>query len=186
MFDCELSSFLDSSIELKSYTMYLQDPSKIFCVSDAIKAQDKCEYLKTQGNNEYRNGNFSLSLTHYQNALNLLDFIPPGLKYHYENRELKKVIHLNIAAVKMKSKDWRDVVRETTIVLSQDEKNVKALYRRAMAHFKLRYVRECLRDLRVAIEIAPNDPQIRSLYDQAKALPNSNEKERNMFDGIFL
>lgn len=70
---------------------------------------------------------------------------------------LKITCNLNIAACKLKLKDYKEAERLCTEVLEIDSKNVKALYRRAQAYIHLVELDLAEVDIKKAIEIDPDN-----------------------------
>ena len=67
--------------------------------------------------------------------------------------------------------------------------NAKALYRRAFCYDKQKDVEKCAQDLKVVLEISPNDPSVKNLaarneMERKRQAQKRKEMAKRMFGGI--
>lgn len=88
-------------------------------------------------------------------------FIEYDSSFSEEEKEQAKILkiscNLNNAACKLKLKDYEEAVKICTKVLDIDDKNIKALYRRANAYINLVELELAKTDIKKALEIDPNN-----------------------------
>ncbi|XP_076641497.1 cyclophilin 40 [Halictus rubicundus] len=85
----------------------------------------------------------------------------------------KIVILLNLAAVKLKKKKHREALKLCTEVLQIDKNNSKALFRRSQAYMGLNEYDLGLKDLKQALQGAPNNKDILAEMEKVKKVMNS-------------
>lgn len=85
----------------------------------------------------------------------------------------KVALLLNLAAVKLKEKDYRETLALCTEALKLDKKNSKALFRRSQAYMGLNEHNLCLADLKRALSQSPNNKDILLEIDKVKKIMNS-------------
>ena len=79
-----------------------------------------------------------------------------------EYRTLMAGVYSNIAAVQLKSENYASVIDICTKALTFDPANVKALYRRGVAHARSGDVSLAKGDFLTALKFAPNDSALRN------------------------
>lgn len=88
-------------------------------------------------------------------------FIEYDSSFNEEEKEKAKILkiscNLNNAACKLKLKNYEEAVKLCTKVLDIDDKNIKALYRRAHAYINLVELKLAKTDIKKALEIDPNN-----------------------------
>ncbi|KAJ8899200.1 hypothetical protein K2173_012376 [Erythroxylum novogranatense] len=99
---------------------------------------------------------------------------------------VKNPCHLNMAACLIKLKRFEDAIAQCTIVLAEDEKNVKALFRRGRARAELGQTDSAREDFSQALKIEPEDKaiarELRRLAEHDKAV---YQKQKEIYKGIF-
>jgi len=102
---------------------------------------------------------------------------------------LKKVLLpslLNSAACKLKLNESASAIDDCNTVLLLDDKNVKALYRRAQANIKMSDLVEAKNDLQSALNISPDDKAVRTEMTRVKKLvEQQRQKEKQMYSKLF-
>lgn len=97
-------------------------------------------------------------------------------------KELKKVCKLNRAACQLKLKLFSEAKASCDTVLKDDAHNVKALFRRAQAHFGLKSFMECTFDVKKVLELEPQNREARALAKEVqKAQKEEDQKSKGMF-----
>ena len=147
------------------------------------------ENAKQAGNARFKAGQFAAAVKKYSRALNFVEYDSGfGAEAKAQAAELKKACNLNLAAARLRTKDWRGAAAAADKVLERDGLNAKALYRRAQARLALQDFVEAERDARVALaqeggaSAAPADLKLllarikkeASAYDRKQAKVCSN------------
>ena len=100
--------------------------------------------------------------------------------------ELKKACNLNLAAARLRTRDWKGAVTAADKVLEKDGLNAKALYRRAQARLALQDFVEAERDARVALAEDPSAADLRLLLARIKKEAAAyDKKEAKTFSNLF-
>jgi len=103
-----------------------------------------------------------------------------------EAEEMRLTLHLNIAMCALKSNDFAETVSFSSKVLKVDSQNVKALYRRGVAHMALNNLEQAKTDFKVAMEKDPNNRDVRREMVKLKKLLEADKKrQKNLFGGFF-
>lgn len=78
-----------------------------------------------------------------------------------EYRFLMANVYVNISAVQLKSKNYNSVIDNCGRALALEPSNVKAFYRRGLAHASLGNSSSAKADFLSALKLSPNDKDIR-------------------------
>merc|ERR1712032_693542 len=97
-------------------------------------------------------------------------------------RDLRKICELNKAACFLKMGAPADALLSCKEVLTVDDFNVKALYRRAQAEFQLGFFDDCIASCRQVVEHDPENKEARGLL---KRLMDDRKKEDAEDTGLF-
>lgn len=133
--------------------------------------------LKEQGNTLYMERNFSQAAEKYFEALSYLEEQlikeKPQSDSWYIIARQKIPFLLNYSQCKLVLEDYAEVIRHTTSVLEIDSDNIKALYRRGMAHSARWDVEEAQEDLRRVAQLDTSlvktvNKELRSLAQRVK------------------
>ncbi|GAB2212353.1 hypothetical protein Droror1_Dr00020313 [Drosera rotundifolia] len=90
------------------------------------------------------------------------------------------------AACKLKLKDFKQVEKLCTKVLELDSRNVKAFYRRAQAYIQLFELEKAEIDIRKALEIEPDNREVKLKYKALKdKVKECNKKDAKFYSTIF-
>ncbi|XP_057314456.1 peptidyl-prolyl cis-trans isomerase D-like [Hydractinia symbiolongicarpus] len=173
---------------------------------DILEAVEK---IKAIGNDLFKAQKFDKALKKYRKAIRYIDHSDKGFQdtdsdddegEKPENEEKKKKREeteaafdkillpclLNSAAVKLKLNDSAGAVDDCDQVISLDEKNVKAYYRKAQAYISMKDYDEAKTVLQDALKIAPNDKAIQGEMVRLKRLvKEKNDKEKQMYANMF-
>ncbi|KAG7198420.1 hypothetical protein KM043_005808 [Ampulex compressa] len=133
--------------------------------------------IKDSGNDYFLNGNHIDAGRKYKKALryyywmmkkqNMPDSLDDSAK------DLKVVILLNLAAVNLKQKEYKETLKLCNEVLQVDKANGKALFRRAQAYMGLNEHNLGLADLKQALSENPNNRDILLEIEKVKKVMNS-------------
>ncbi|XP_058055501.1 peptidyl-prolyl cis-trans isomerase D [Anopheles bellator] len=93
---------------------------------------------------------------------------------------------LNQAAVRLRLKEFTNVVHACSAALAIDPENAKALYRRGLAQNELRNYELALEDLGQALQRLPDDRLIQSEYDRTrKSIHEYTQQQRKALSKLF-
>jgi len=130
----------------------------------------------------------SLALTKYKKALDLFKY--EGSISDDEKASVKKDVkipcHANLAACYLKKKDYKKTVENATKTLELDGNNVKALWRRGVAHTERGDWHEAKLDLTKALELDPENKAVKNSMTQLrKHMAQQNEKDKKRYGNLF-
>jgi len=160
-----------------------------------VEIIQKAKSLKEEGTALFREKKFDDASTKYEDAAKLIldddemddegnnDEVVPD-----DDRELYTACWSNAAMCHLKTNGWTDAIRASTMVLNVEgyETNVKALYRRGLAHLNNGSLAEAKRDLMKAHgEDGSNRDVRRAIQKLRKAQADAKLKEKQAFGGIF-
>ncbi|AEE76533.1 Peptidyl-prolyl cis-trans isomerase FKBP42 [Arabidopsis thaliana] len=155
-------------------------------VEERIGAADR---RKMDGNSLFKEEKLEEAMQQYEMAIAYMgdDFMFQLYgKYQDMALAVKNPCHLNIAACLIKLKRYDEAIGHCNIVLTEEEKNPKALFRRGKAKAELGQMDSARDDFRKAQKYAPDDKairrELRALAEQEKAL---YQKQKEMYKGIF-
>jgi len=94
--------------------------------------------------------------------------------------------HLNLAAVFLKTKDYKGAMENSTKALAIDPNNVKGLWRRGTAHTYLGDLDVAKVDLEAALQLDPENKAVKASYAQLKKkIANADKKDRKRYENLF-
>lgn len=155
-------------------------------VEERIEAADR---RKIEGNNYFKEEKLEEAMQQYEMAVAYMgdDFMFQLFgKYRDMALSVKNPCHLNMAACLIKLKRYEEAIGQCTVVLSEDENNVKALFRRGKARAELGQTDAAREDFEKAKKYAPQDKaivrELRLLAEHDKAI---YQKQKELYKGIF-
>ncbi|XP_072951097.1 peptidyl-prolyl cis-trans isomerase FKBP42 [Typha angustifolia] len=155
-------------------------------VEERIEAADR---RKVEGNAYFKEEKLQEAMQQYEMAIAYMgdDFMFQLFgKYRDMALSVKNPCHLNMAACLIKLKRYEEAIGQCTIVLSEDENNVKALFRRGKARAALGQTEAAREDFWKAQKYAPEDKailkELRLLAEHDKAV---YQKQKEIYKGIF-
>ena len=142
---------------------------------------------KEEGTELFKGKNWRMAGARYSKALShcgkMFDLSPEDKT---EVDAVKVSLYNNLALCYTKMENWDAVLRNANDALNIDEKNAKALFRRASAHEVKKDWDAALKDLKTAGDINPDDGSIPAMTRRIrKAQEKEKEKERKMYGNIF-
>lgn len=155
-------------------------------VEERIGAADR---RKMDGNSLFKADKLEEAMQQYEMAIAYMgdDFMFQLFgKYRDMALAVKNPCHLNMAACLIKLKRYEEAIGHCSIVLSEDENNVKAMFRRGKARAELGQTDAAREDFLKARKYAPEDKaiarELRMLAEQDKAI---YQKQKEIYKGIF-
>ncbi|KAG0485632.1 hypothetical protein HPP92_009711 [Vanilla planifolia] len=155
-------------------------------VEERIGAADR---RKAEGNNLFKEDKLEEAMQQYEMAIAYMgdDFMFQLFgKFRDMALAVKNPCHLNMAACFIKQKRYEEAIGQCTIVLTEEENNVKALFRRGKARAELGQTDAAREDFEKAKKIAPQDKaitrELRLISQHEKAV---YQKQKELYKGIF-
>ncbi len=94
--------------------------------------------------------------------------------------------YLNIAACKIKQKQWKDAIENANKALDIDGNNTKALFRRGLAYLELDEWSKSYKDFTKALEFDQNNAELKREYARLKQkMKEQDNKDKEMFAKMF-
>lgn len=155
-------------------------------VEERIEAADR---RKVDGNELFKEGKIAEAMQQYEMALAYMgdDFMFQLFgKYHDMAIAVKNPCHLNLAACMLKIHRFEEAIGHCSVVLAEDPKNTKALFRRGKARAELGQTDAAKDDFEKARKLEPDNKEvIRELRLIAKQERELYDKQREMYKGLF-
>lgn len=136
-------------------------------------------------------GNTFFGQQKWKRALDLYDFAAKYTKYIAGDEaklaeDLKAICRLNAAQCYLKLHQYEDAVKRCSDVLKADPKNMKGLYRRALAHEGLKSWTSAAEDLELLLQVdASNQDALRELHKVRAHIKAEESRERQVFSRMF-
>ena len=121
--------------------------------------------LREDGNAKFRLGEFKAAEGHYKDAAAHLETVKNDNK---DLRDLKVTLLQNISVVTNKTGDFKETIRCCSKALKIDEKAIKALFLRSVAHLKTHNYEDALTDCKAAIILNPKEKSYRDHWELIK------------------
>jgi len=142
---------------------------------------------KAEANELFGDGNYKFAAARYSKALThcakFVDLSPGDIE---EVNGVKLSLNLNLALAYLKIKNPDQALRVCNEALSIDENSLKALYRRASVYYEKKNWDAANKDVKKAIEVAPEDKAIKKLGDRIEAqMKRQKMKEKKMAQKMF-
>ncbi|XP_021290399.1 peptidyl-prolyl cis-trans isomerase FKBP62-like isoform X1 [Herrania umbratica] len=155
-----------------------------------MNTQEKIEAAgkkKEEGNALYKAGKYERASKRYEKAVKFIEYDSSFSDEEKQQTKLLKVTcNLNDAACKLKLKDYKQAEKLCTKVLELDNKNVKALYRRAQAYIQIVDLDLAEVDIKKALEIDPDNRDVKLEYRVLKEkIREYNKKDAQFYGNIF-
>lgn len=167
---------------------------------DAGKAEKAKEIAKgnelEKGKNEYNKGNYKDAIKSWQASMRSVKYINEKGLYKDKPEQMAEVnamelkLHINMAQGYLKMEEWNQAVESATKALDMDEKNPKALYRKAYAQMQLMCFTEAQVSLEKLLKVEPENAAAKSMLAEAKHKEIKGERDskklgKQMMKGII-
>ncbi|XP_049931515.1 peptidyl-prolyl cis-trans isomerase FKBP65-like isoform X2 [Nymphaea colorata] len=146
-----------------------------------MEPEEKIEYAgrrKEEGNAYFKAGKYERASLRFDMAVKYVEF---ESTFSEEQKKIGKFFKvtcsLNNAACKLKLKKYREAAKLCTNVLKLESQNVKALFRRAQAYIETTDFDLAELDLKKALEIDPDNRELKSEYARLKKLQAYYDKK---------
>eukprot|EP01062_Namystynia_karyoxenos_P044773 TRINITY_DN3303_c0_g1_i1.p1 TRINITY_DN3303_c0_g1~~TRINITY_DN3303_c0_g1_i1.p1 ORF type:complete len:394 (+),score=152.22 TRINITY_DN3303_c0_g1_i1:83-1183(+) len=145
----------------------------------------KAREARQQGNDVFREGKAAEAERFYTTALGELHGRLDEVDQE-EVAELKRACLLNRAQCRLKQNKLAQAEADCSMVLEQDPRVLKALYRRATARRMAKDFDGAQADLAVAREVAPSDPDVQKAIDLTERDRRQHQKrEKERYAAMF-
>lgn len=155
-------------------------------VEERIEAADR---RRQQGNELFKEDKLAEAMQQYEMALAYMgdDFMFQLFgKYKDMANAVKNPCHLNMAQCLLKLNRYEEAIGQCNMVLAEDEKNIKALFRRGKARATLGQTDAAREDFQKVRKFSPEDKAvIRELRLLAEHDKQVYQKQKEMFKGLF-
>lgn len=146
----------------------------------------KAAGLKEEGNQEFKDGDLDKAARAYRRGVNALKKLNQNNSGDDQVKALLVTLHTNLSTVSFKNSKYRVSVDVASHALKIDSSNVKALFRRAVAHRKLGNSEEARTDLRTALAVDANNVSCkRELASVKKELEMTKESQKRALSKAF-
>lgn len=156
------------------------------------EASEKFEWAnkrRNEGNELFKTGKVERAQKKYKASL---DYISSDYQMSDAEKEqakqVKALIHLNIAACEIKKGNWKGVMEAANKVLEIQPGNTKALLRRGKAFNETNQWAEAKADLQRVID-TPDAPEIadakKEMQKVVKKIKDQDAKDKRLFGGMF-
>jgi len=162
-----------------------------FSMADVPEGFDKSQMdevlkCKAQANDKFKEGDYFSAKCLYSGALEMLERCCLHLPKADSTWES---IKNNMALCDLKRKEWTRVIDTTTEILTRNPSSTKALYRRGVAHAGQGKCQDAIRDLKMAIQIEPDNVDARNklteIVKQTKEKRNSDKDQAEKLRGFL-
>ncbi|KAJ0967699.1 hypothetical protein J5N97_024616 [Dioscorea zingiberensis] len=149
---------------------------------------EAAEKTKKAGNDLYKIGKFKRAAKKYEKAVSYINEDEP-LESGEEKlvKSLRIACWLNHAACCLKFNSFHDAIKQCSKVLDIEYHNVKALYRRAQSYIETADLDLAKLDIQKALEIDPQNREVKSLQMTLKQLElENNKRDAKLYANMFV
>jgi len=147
----------------------------------------EAEKKKDDGNKYFKVQKYDRAVKRYEKALKFIEYIDD---FPDEQKAAAKAIklscHLNTAACKLKTKDFKGSQMSCKKALELNGSSMKALFRRAQAYVGTNDLDLAINDLKKVLECEPKNRDVRSEYKRVRAMmAEQDRKEMHLYGNMF-
>jgi len=155
-------------------------------ISKNRKKIERGQKRKDLGNVFFKADNNRRAVKAYEGVISLFSDLLEFKEEKAKASALKATAYANVAAVKLKEKDWSAVIEQSTKALELDQKNPKVLFRRAQAQAHRGENPLALEDIKQALEIEPTNAAVIKLRNAIQSrITKQKEKEKKIIWWFF-
>lgn len=153
---------------------------------DTTEVIIRASTLKEEGNEHFKSGELEKAMRAYRKGTNVLKPLNKNNTGDDQVKALYISLQTNLSMVCYKQNKTKLSLDVASQALKVDPSNVKALYRRAMAHRKLGNAAEARIDLKEALKYDPNNVAVRKeLVSLKKELDEATAREKKQLQKAF-
>lgn len=193
--DIPPNATLNFDVELLDYTEQLDVES--MTIRERIDAAAK---YKEEGNVAFKSQNYMLAITQYEKGVTLVQFARKNIidddnyetltkPTEAENEEaltLLQSLRTNKAICLLKTNDFPSAIKECDLVLKEDPKNIKALYRRACARCRFGLLQDAKKDLSALLALDPNNKSaLAEMETVNRMIANDDKRTKRSLHSLF-
>ena len=146
----------------------------------------KATVYKEEGNTHFKNADVVRASRSYKKGVSLLRPINQENTGDEQVKALLVILLTNLSMCALKNNKPKLALDVATKAIEVDDQNVKAFYRRAMAHKKLGDLKEAKKDLKKAVQIDPNNkPAKKELHTLVKYMTETAKREKKAAQAFF-
>ena len=153
---------------------------------EADEKLERAQHHKDKGTDLFRLKRLNFAIKRYEKATNIVTAITDttDLPESLQNqcKTLKCHCYLNLAACHLKEERYEKAINCAKHALEIEENNVKGLFRRGQARFKLHQYSEALEDIQKVLVIEPHN---KAAQNELTAVQQAVQKEKKMYQKMF-
>lgn len=168
----------------------LEQVQQVWDYNSVAERTEAAEKLKEKGTHYFKSGNYRLACKLYNRGAELVVSDGGLNKEEGESKQaaiaLRVALHLNLAACHLKLSEPSLVIKECGDVLQDDDKNVKAYFRRGQAHQLLQDYDESIVDFQEVFGIEPDNKAARTQIARSRSMIKAiRDKEKKAYANMF-
>ncbi|XP_022093310.1 AH receptor-interacting protein-like [Acanthaster planci] len=202
---CGMAQMNQSGLGYPDLDEFLKQPEPLRFTFEVVRIEEEGQYrkeswamshaekraalplLREEGNRLYNAKQYAAAAQKYAEALgcleNLLLHEQPNSPEWLATDDMRIPFLLNFAQCKLMLQDYYQVIEHTTTVLTKEETNVKALYRRAKAYAACWDFSQSRKDFKMALEL---DPSLGAAIRKEFRLLEEAEKKKDEEDKVKM
>lgn len=155
-------------------------------------ADEKIAYAENkrlEGNEFFKANRLNMAKKRYDVAIDYInsDYDFTKAEDKEQVKKIKAACYTNLAQVLSKEEKWKQVIEKATKALELEHNNIKALFRRGQAYYKVSDFDAAHADVKKALELDPSNTALQQEITRIKAkLKEQEEKEKKVFAKMFL
>jgi tetratricopeptide (TPR) repeat protein len=175
-----------TEIEYEVFMYDFQREKEVYELDDEERMA-RASNIKAKALDIFKSGNYERAVSYYERMATCVDRDATMKDATFaQMKELRLPAHLNAALCFNKLKDYMNAKKHCDIVISEEETNVKALYRRAEALIGLQELKSACNDLKKVMTVEPKNAAAQKLLHTTQAtVKKQHDKEKAMYQTMF-
>jgi len=175
-----------TEIEYEVFMYDFQREKEVYELDDEER-MTRASNIKAKALDIFKSGNYERAVSYYERMATCVDRDATMKDATFaQMKELRLPAHLNAALCFNKLKDYMNAKKHCDIVISEEETNVKALYRRAEALIGLQELKSACNDLKKVMTVEPKNAAAQKLLHTTQAtVKKQHDKEKAMYQTMF-